>query len=103
MKYAVEMGSGAMIYIPSFIEIGSAIQKLMGGGGTQTPTDVDHKTLHRFFKTKEGRQKMRLSENFNAGFPLTPCSTIMSSCLNLNFIFRISDLKEENNMQEIHE
>jgi hypothetical protein len=30
MKYAVEMGSGAMIYIPSFIKIGSAIQKLIG-------------------------------------------------------------------------
>jgi hypothetical protein len=25
MKYAVEMGSGAMIYIPSFIKIGSGI------------------------------------------------------------------------------
>jgi hypothetical protein len=32
MKYAVQMGSGAMIYIPSFIKIGSGIQKLMGGG-----------------------------------------------------------------------
>jgi hypothetical protein len=31
MKYAIEMGSGAMIYIPSFIKIGSCIQKLMGG------------------------------------------------------------------------
>jgi hypothetical protein len=31
MKYAVEMGSGAMIYIPSFIKIGSGTQKLMGG------------------------------------------------------------------------
>jgi hypothetical protein len=29
--YAVEMGSGAMIYIPSFINIGSAIQNLIGG------------------------------------------------------------------------
>jgi hypothetical protein len=28
MKYAVEMGSGAVIYIPSFIKIGSAIQNL---------------------------------------------------------------------------
>jgi hypothetical protein len=28
MKYAVEMGSGAMIYIPSFIKIGSGFQKL---------------------------------------------------------------------------
>jgi hypothetical protein len=31
MKYAVEMGSGLMIYIPSFIEICSGIQKLIGG------------------------------------------------------------------------
>jgi hypothetical protein len=31
MKYAVEMGSGAMIYIPSFIKIGSGIQRLTGG------------------------------------------------------------------------
>jgi hypothetical protein len=30
MKHAVEMGSGAMIYIRSFIRIGSGIQKLMG-------------------------------------------------------------------------
>jgi hypothetical protein len=31
MKYAVEMGSGAMMYIPSFIKIGSGIQKLIQG------------------------------------------------------------------------
>jgi hypothetical protein len=31
MKYAVEMGSGAMTYIPSFIKIGSGIQKYIGG------------------------------------------------------------------------
>jgi hypothetical protein len=31
MKYNVELGSGAMIYIPSFIKIGSGIPKLMGG------------------------------------------------------------------------
>jgi hypothetical protein len=31
MNYGVEMGSGAMIYIPSFIKIGSGIQKLIGG------------------------------------------------------------------------
>jgi hypothetical protein len=29
MKYAVEMGSGAMIYLPSLIKIGSGIQKLV--------------------------------------------------------------------------
>jgi hypothetical protein len=36
-EYAVEMGSGAMIYIPSFIKTGSAIQKFIGGyANTQT-------------------------------------------------------------------
>jgi hypothetical protein len=30
MKYAVEMGSGVMIYIPSFIKIGLGLQKLIG-------------------------------------------------------------------------
>jgi hypothetical protein len=38
MKYAVEMGSGAMIYIPSFIKFGSGVQKLIGGGGGDTQT-----------------------------------------------------------------
>jgi hypothetical protein len=32
MKYAAEMGSGAMIYIPSFIKIDSDIPKLIGRG-----------------------------------------------------------------------
>jgi hypothetical protein len=32
MEYAIEMGSGVMIYIPSFIKTGLGIQKLMGGG-----------------------------------------------------------------------
>jgi hypothetical protein len=30
MKYAVYIGSGAMTYIPIFITLGSAIQKLIG-------------------------------------------------------------------------
>jgi hypothetical protein len=38
MKCAVEMGSGAMIYIPSFIKTGSGVQKLIRGD-TQTHTD----------------------------------------------------------------
>jgi hypothetical protein len=39
MNYGVQMGSSGMMYsyIPSFIEIGSGILKLMGGSGdTQT-------------------------------------------------------------------
>jgi hypothetical protein len=35
----IEMSLGTMIYIPSFIKIGSDIQKLMGWGGfTDTQT-----------------------------------------------------------------
>jgi hypothetical protein len=37
MKYAVDMGSGAVICVPSFINIGSSVQKLIGGD-TQTHT-----------------------------------------------------------------
>jgi hypothetical protein len=40
MKYADEMGSRAMIYIPSFIKIGSGIQKLMGGIHGHTDSKV---------------------------------------------------------------
>jgi hypothetical protein len=36
MKYAVEMGSGVMIHIPSFIKIGLPIQLLMRGTHTQS-------------------------------------------------------------------
>jgi hypothetical protein len=38
MKYATEMGSGAMTYIPSFIRPGSGTQRFMGGGITDTQT-----------------------------------------------------------------
>jgi hypothetical protein len=31
MKYAVETGSGAMLYMPSFVKIGSSIEKLIWG------------------------------------------------------------------------
>jgi hypothetical protein len=33
------MVSGAVIYIPSFIKIGSGVQKLIGEGYTDTHTD----------------------------------------------------------------
>jgi hypothetical protein len=36
MKYTVEVGSGAMIYILSFIETGSGILKLIGGNQRHT-------------------------------------------------------------------
>jgi hypothetical protein len=40
MKHAVEMGSGATIYIPGFIKIGLTIQKLMVGVYTNTDTQT---------------------------------------------------------------
>jgi hypothetical protein len=43
MKYAVEMGSGATIYVPSFIKIGSGIQKLIGERYTDSCNNNPHK------------------------------------------------------------
>jgi hypothetical protein len=40
MKYAVEMGSGARIYIPSFIKTGSGTQKLIAGIHRHTDSTV---------------------------------------------------------------
>jgi hypothetical protein len=48
MNYAAEMGSGAKIYIPGFIKVGSGIQKLMGGGGVTHTQEGDHSSLHLF-------------------------------------------------------
>jgi hypothetical protein len=57
MKYAVEMGSGAMTCIPSFIKIVS-FQKLVRGIYTQTHRQQDDLTsLLLFFQNEEGRQK----------------------------------------------
>jgi hypothetical protein len=60
MKYAAEMSSGAMIYIPNFIKIGSGIQKLMGGG--EEITDIQHDDLKSplsCFRNKESRLKRK--------------------------------------------
>jgi hypothetical protein len=47
MKYVVEMGSGAMIYIPSFIKIGLGIQGLTGGIHTVAPGKYQYSALFR--------------------------------------------------------
>jgi hypothetical protein len=51
MKYAVQMGPGAMIYIPGFIKIGLAIQKLMGWG--EHKAWRSHKPTIIFFKIRK--------------------------------------------------
>jgi hypothetical protein len=40
MKYAFEVGSGVMTYIPSLIKIGSGIQKLIGGIFKHTDSEM---------------------------------------------------------------
>jgi hypothetical protein len=39
------MGSGAVIYVPSFIETGSGVQKLIGGRGRYTDTHIDSNVI----------------------------------------------------------
>jgi hypothetical protein len=56
MKYTVEMSSGAMMYIPRFIKIGSGIQTLIWGE-TQRGDLI---SLLVFFQNKESRLKMSL-------------------------------------------
>jgi hypothetical protein len=53
--YAIEMGSGAMIYIPSFIKIGAGIPKLLVEGDTYTDTHQGDMLLLLFFQNKESR------------------------------------------------
>jgi hypothetical protein len=61
MKYAFQVGSGVMICIPSFIELGSAIQTLIGGGVTKRHGQHnDRITLLLFFKNKERRLKIEM-------------------------------------------
>jgi hypothetical protein len=53
MKYAAEMGSGAMMYIPSFIKIGSVIITSIGGTHKHTNRMVIAETYFHFFQKKE--------------------------------------------------
>jgi hypothetical protein len=56
MKYAVEMGSGAMVFVPSVIKIGSGILKLIGVIHGQ---NGDRVSLHLFFQNEESRMKRK--------------------------------------------
>jgi hypothetical protein len=40
------MGSGAVVYIPSFINIGSGVQNLMGGGVPRHTCKQTHTHTH---------------------------------------------------------
>jgi hypothetical protein len=60
MKYAVEMGSGAMIYIASFIKIGSGIQNLIRGGIHRHRQHGDGISLLLFFQSKESKLNLSI-------------------------------------------
>jgi hypothetical protein len=66
MKYATEMGSGAMTYIPSSIKTGLAVQKLIGGEiHRDTDTYTDRMEIAGvycyFFQNKISRLKSIIS------------------------------------------
>jgi hypothetical protein len=56
------MGSGAMICIPSFIMIGSAIQKLTMGDTQTHRQHGDRISLLLFIQNKESRLKINIFE-----------------------------------------
>jgi hypothetical protein len=55
MNYAIEMGSGVMIYTLSFMKIGSTIQKLIGAG-IHRPTDSNYVVISLLLLKKQGKQ-----------------------------------------------
>jgi hypothetical protein len=57
MKHAVEMGTSAMIYIPSFIKFGSGVQNLIGGYLQTHRQRGDLISLLLFVQDKESRPK----------------------------------------------
>jgi hypothetical protein len=52
MKYAVEMSSGAMLYIPGSTKICSGIQKLIGGIYRHTESMLISQTYFYFLKIR---------------------------------------------------
>jgi hypothetical protein len=58
MMYAVEMGSGAIIYIPSFINIGSGMEKLLGAGYAYRNTDISVIFLFYFYYCWGGTESL---------------------------------------------
>jgi hypothetical protein len=60
MKCAVQMGSGVMIYIPSFIKMGSDLQKLMEWDTNSQTASRLHKPTFTFFKNEDRKLKIPL-------------------------------------------
>jgi hypothetical protein len=67
MNYAIVMGSGALIYVPSFIKIDSAIQSWYGGGiHRHTDSKVVSYAYFYFFKIRKvGKKRMHYVEDIS--------------------------------------
>jgi hypothetical protein len=77
MKYAVEMGSGAMIYI----KIGSGIQKV-NKGDTQTHTQHGDRISILFFQNKEsGNLSLLRARNIAPTITFTFCYEARVCCV----------------------
>jgi hypothetical protein len=74
MKYAAEMGWSAMIYVWNFIQIGSAIEKLVGGEYRGKHREHgDCISLLLFFQNKESNLKhLFISRNIIPHIPSLP-------------------------------
>jgi hypothetical protein len=55
MKYASDMGSGAVIYIPTFVKIDSGIQTLIEGTHRHTDSMVIAYACFHFLKIRKIR------------------------------------------------
>jgi hypothetical protein len=77
--YTVQMGSDAVMYIPSFIKIGSGIQKLMGGGAIhRNRYHGDPISPLSFVQTKESRLQIESAFLVGVRLKLNP--------FNLNYV-----------------
>jgi hypothetical protein len=82
------MDSGAVIYVPSFIKIGSGIQKLIGGGThAQTATCCHKPTI--FFQNKESRLKRSIARNVVGLYYVNDTHTIQIYSIYLNDGFEV--------------
>jgi hypothetical protein len=81
MKYAFAMGSGAMIYIPSFIKIGSGILKLTGGIHRQHGDPI---SLLLFFQNNESRLITSFLWSNECGFLDDPAASIFRFEVTMN-------------------
>jgi hypothetical protein len=74
IKYAVQMGSGAVMYMPSLIKTGSDIRRLLWRIHRQ---QGDLISVHYFFQNKEKRLKIGTITKYNK------CA---KKCRNVRFI-----------------